>query len=220
MLSELSETLQVSSLCLYPAVMSEQVSRSQPAKNWHTHTLNFLHWNLSLPLMWASLWDQGWYLCKSISCLSCISLMSGSSASVVVIFINWLLREHSKTLSIKNIEKNGRRKWWKSKERDFILRWRPNPFPLESVTGHFHQNSLLWTKLLTMCQRIPATHHFSSFTCLLKVMLCPIKTHTNKYKTSQSKSSFRAIGFIPGCISDSSRAQIYSQFQVLSACQD
>lgn len=140
--------------------------------------------------MRASLQDQGRDSCRYISCLSCISLMSANSASVVVIFINWLLGEHSKILSIRNIGNNGRWRWWKSKVRgrtDFILRWRLNPFALVSDrTVPPTLPSLDKADLpLTLCQQIPATHHFSSFTCLLCLdshVAFP-KTHTNKYKT-------------------------------------
>lgn len=135
--------------------------------------------------MRASLWDQGRYSCRYISCPSCISLMSANSASVVVIFINWLLGKHSKTLSIKNIGKNGR---WKSKVRertDFILKW------TESICLRVSDRTVPPTLssldkadlLLTMYQQIPAAHHFSSFTWLLIVTLCPMKTQTNKHRT-------------------------------------
>lgn len=208
-------------VCTLPWCLSRFQGLSLPKTDTHTH-LNFLHWNLSLTLMRASLWDQGRDLCRYISCLSCISLMSANSASVVVIFINWLLGEHSKILSIRNIGKNGRWRWWESKVRertDFILRWRLNPLALESVTGQFHQHWLA-DLLLTMCQQIPATHHFSSFTCLLIVMIHLPKTHTNKYKTHHKAKALSVQWVYPRMISISSRAEIYSQLEVLSACQD
>lgn len=116
------------------------------------------------------------------SAVSRASLVSANSASVVVVFINCLLGEHSTALSIKNIGKMGDGGDGRANRKDrFHLE-----VEAESICLRVSDRTVPPT--LSSLEESDLLHHVPTNSCCTSLLfliatLCPIKTHTNKYKT-------------------------------------